>query len=359
MGQIVRTIETAQCEGVDYHGLSLEQLFAAWPEEVQTGRVAKGRSSNSSSKKAIKAYVKFVQAYEALTGASQELVVSGEIVPKPASRPSRRVSAPPLSRSPSSRFGHIPVSSTALVPYVQPGAERAAQPLEFVVRRGPPGSIEDQTPLPTASSSAAVVLQSGRGGPAVSRCPFSSWHRLLGYSGCGATSSTCSWRRRVCTCACCLIALLAPKLVGKVVTLFVEVLARLVWRKVMGFYEGATEGAEAAGDRFVDFLEDTLDICLVDRGVSSASDGPSGFSPPNLARTVSASVERLQAQTGRNLSAAEVAATVHSVATSLQSSAGDSRSVGKSEWQLPGWLLVFGGFIFSTINARIRSPSGW
>ncbi len=152
-----------------------------------------------------------------------------------------------------------------------------------------------------------------------------------------------------------MVALIAPKLIGKLFFFLVEVFAKLAWKKFATFSEGVTEGAGTMGDHFVQFLEETLEICLVDRGTSPINAGPDGSI---FAEAVASTVQQLEASSGRSLSAAEVAAAARTVAESLKPEDVVPSVHGQpSVWAVPHWLLVTFGFVLSTVT-RNGAPTG-
>ena len=70
--QVLRLAEAMPCETPELAGLGLGELMTSWPDEVLSGRVVKGRGQ-SANQKATRAYVKFVQAFHALSEAVHEL----------------------------------------------------------------------------------------------------------------------------------------------------------------------------------------------------------------------------------------------------------------------------------------------
>ena len=108
-------------------------------------------------------------------------------------------------------------------------------------------------------------------------------------------------------------------------------------------------------DHFVRFLEETLDICLVDRGTSPINSGPDGSI---IAEAVASTVQQLEASSGRSFTAAAVAAAARTVAESLKPEDVVPSVHGQpSVWAVPHWLLVTFGFVLSTVT-RNGAPTG-
>ena len=66
LGSVIERAERLPCEGRDYEGLSVGELFRAWPEEILSGRAVRGRA-NTDAKRMMKAYAKVMQAVSELS----------------------------------------------------------------------------------------------------------------------------------------------------------------------------------------------------------------------------------------------------------------------------------------------------
>ncbi len=330
------TAETVECEPRNYRGLTLGQVFNNWPDEVVSGRVAAGRSKSQSAKVA-RAYCKFAKAARELGEAVGEIPPA----PVPQPRPSLGPTPLPLTRA------IVPYVETAVGPTatdVQEHGEtrrsdRRAPPPEYV--QGLPHASNLFKPQLDERVRAWFVDKMGPQQP-------------IANSGFG-----CRWLIWLL----CLVLLIAiPKLVVRLIGLFIEKVVTLSVFAAWRVGTSAVSEAESPGGRLVAFIEDMLDVCITEpMGVTPAPPstqavataaaaaaaqvlGPAataaGADPSAIAQAVEASVTAALRQVQ--------SPDVQRAATAPQTTA---------DWRLPGWSLVVLGMFVPGFSQRFQAPT--
>ncbi len=262
--RVVRMAETVKCELPGYRGLSLGLLLQSWPDEVSSGRVARGRSKTAEAQ-VIRAYVKFVKASavlaETVTGLDTPDVPlrSASIAPAPEGQGPAVI---PQQQHWQGQQAHRGLFVRYRLPRAASTARSALTPSQLhssaldtrfmdpITSHVFDVSGSNPRADPPTLSTESPQSQPGRGFLARRTCGAGRW---LGRS---------SWRPRglwalggLSTCA-------ALWLLFQLLRLFAE---RWVSTSL------ATYETTDMSLRFVHFLEDTLDICPVEPGAASTS----------------------------------------------------------------------------------------
>ncbi len=324
--QSIRACEALTLEKKDYRGLTLEMLYRSWPEEVTSGRCVNRKCCNVEDR-AVKAYVKFVQAAKALEDCAKELSPS----------------------APRRRFASLPTTE-ALVP-LGASYSPSTQPALMDV------TTTEDSDLPSSGSKASLANAFRAFRPRsvsaaqqdiaglVQQCITNQLQR----AGIQMQPQQ-SPRSRVWILVLLLLSLLMPHFIARLVSLAVE-LCLLVSRRLAArvYNAGATE-ATRAGVTLVNFVEDVLDVCINDPETSHPSDAPTSVAARIAATSVATT---LAGQHGHaDLSPQDFAAAVEA-AVQTAASQSTSTSVAQDKWTLPAWVLVLIGMVVPGIRTHV------
>ena len=342
--------ERLPCEGRDYEGLSVGELFRAWPEEILSGRAVRGRA-NTDAKRMMKAYAKVMQAVSELSQLTHGVPL-GRNMPLPRDDARARPELP-------QNFMNLPLAD-AIVPFdaalVPP--QQAQQPA--LLEGAPDEQHRNVLPgdrglgRPNAWNWPAQVLRPHL--PAALERQMTEWLRNQGLARLPGLDPPASFqgRLRITVWGLCatLLTLLLPKLVGKLLSWMLERVIMTCLGVVFRLFDAAGTAFESSGDRIMAYVEENLDL-----DVSGTGSGPrrasrlsarvaSQSSAAAAAAAATAVVEQLTGNSS-NVSSGLVAAAVQSaVAASVAPAEPQEWAVQMGDYssRLPGWVLVVAGF---------------
>ncbi len=418
--EVIRRSEAVTCEAANYRGLTLSTLMQSWPEEVMSGRVCGRVKTKTASSNVVKAYVQFVKAAAALAEAAASLgtpeVPIQFIRETPGTRPgstsSRTATVPALSRlqlSPAETktassvqpfnssssmhtmssvdFDASPSATSQLL-----GLRNSDSEVSTHIGRAPPmpcpmavpGAFEPVTSFSHVEPGALVKYQEPQQQHqmpqqqgVVSVIPDDRGQRLLlaaqllgvptallqRVASCHAAGAHGEgvWRRRILCLLGFLLTTLMPQLFIKLVRLVIEKTVTTAGHTAWRVGTAASSEASEASTRFIAFLEESLDVCLLEP--------PSDFTPvPATAAAVTAQAAALAAATAAAQAIAEQAgggsvdlgAVSSAINRSVQAAVAAVQSQPTSTpvidggWKVPGWLLFVGGTIFSRFRFTVQ-----
>ena len=400
--KVIRRSEAVTCEAANYRGLTLSTLMQSWPEEVMSGRVRGRMKTKTASSNVVKAYVQFVKAAAALAEAAASLgtpeVPAQCIRETPGTRPgsasARTPMVPALSRSQlspgimSSRDFDASLSATSQLSGLRDSDSDApthiggapSMPCPMAV----PGAFEPVTSFSHEEPGALVKYQEPKQQHqlpqqqgVVSVIPDDRGQRLLlaaqllgvptallqRVASCHAAGAHREgvWRRRILCLLGFLLTTLMPQLFIKLVRLVIEKTVTAAGHTAWRVGTAASSEASEASTRFIAFLEESLDVCLLEP--------PSDFTPvPATAAAVTAQAAALAAATAAAQAIAEQAgggsvdlgAVSSAINRSVQAAVAAVQSQPTSTpvidggWKVPGWLLFVGGTIFSRFRFTVQ-----
>ncbi len=352
--EAIRSSERLVIDQGDCAGLPLGMVFEAWPDMVLTNRVLAGRQRGESHK-TIKAYCKFAKAADEFVQAWTALQSAGgapHVDPGKTPGGAQGAQAPARQRRMSTpanlRIRALPVAN-AIVPF---DAQEAQRPLIDDVQTG-----MQPVPLPAGPQNTQRTGRLPKLFTPVSALRDVVQHRVYD----PAQHPGGGWRPCLSWILGLAITLLVPRLVFRLVTVLIEKIATASVFAAVNVATAATTEAEEAGNRFVSFVEQTLDICIADAPHLSVGTNE----PPDVA-----TVAQLAASTAasaiahvrdRNLSADDVSKlveqTVATVLTSQKASTMDRvRAVATEGWKMPGWIILLAGGLITRMGQH--APAG-
>ncbi len=405
--KVVRKAESVNCEASDYRGLSLGLLLQSWPDEIASGRVSRGRSKTAEAQ-VIRAYVKFVKASAELAEAVADLGTPEVPIQfareVPGSFPAGSGKSRGRGRSSNAALALLPVSAAiSSGPEVQvPATLQQQQNLQAQQAHRPRSAS-----MPQSASTAIQLHSSALGdriidpmtshvfdwaGPNLRADPTtlstessqaqpdgSRAHRifvaaqllglpvnLLSRLTPGHPQDQKSfWRRWGFWLLGALFTTIAPRLLFRLLRLFAE---QLVSASVGTFWKvsnAATDEATGMSLRFVHFLEETLDVCLVEPEVTMTSAHAAGSvvqqaAAAAAAQTVATTLAQQTAE-GRldpELIAKSVSQSVRAAVEAAQTTVPHHSSPELGEWRLPGWVIFVAGAVINACQHRVVPHTG-
>ncbi len=271
--------------------------------------------------------------------------------------------------SPSRAFGNIPVSETRLVAFANGPTERdpggfpnlvhqqgfgRAQPL-FAERLG-------QGP---ASSEPVAEAQSPAAQPQSHTPHVHTWRSAVAaqlpilalqqqQSQHMHETHWPMWRRFRWMIGI-LLSILVPRLLFRIGLFLIEAVLRVSVTASFRAASAANVEIEQTGNRFIDFLEDTLDMCLTDGPREPPTTPANAFASAAAATAAQAAATAMVRTGGTNFSAAQMAAIVEqSVQAAAQAVAPTVAAPESPSWRLPGWVLVMAGMWMPGVMAHLR-----
>ena len=355
--------ERTPCEGRDYEGLSLGELFRAWPEEILSGRAVRGRA-NTDAKRMMKAYAKAMQAVSELSQLTHGVPL-GRNVPLPRDDARARPELP-------NNFRNLPLAD-AMVPFdaaLVPPRLAAEPPLQD----GGPDE-QHRNPIPGDRSLGrtkawnwpAHVLRPHL--PAAFEQQVMEWLRSQGLARLPGEDPPTGLHGRlritVWGLVATLLTLFLPKLVGKLCSWMLERIILTCLGVVFRLFEAAGTAFESSGERIMAYVEENLDL-----DVSGTASGPrratrragrlASQSPAAAAAAAASAVVEQLSGNASNVSSGMVAAAVQSaVAASVAPAEPPEWAVQMGDYnsRLPGWvLLVAGVFVQRMMPGAAPAP---
>ena len=322
--RVARTVavaEQANLEGKNFTGLRLGELWECWPEEVLSGRCARGKSKSPECA-VIKAYVKFAQAARDLEETVQLSGMTGALPPS--------VKVMPMSSLPTARA--LVLANTAeAVASASDGPFRVKPFVQFAEQSVRSNKIELQIQnLLTALQSQSHHVRPNVRTAAVQQPP---------------TDSSTRWHSWIVRGVALLFFLAIPRIVSQLTALIAEkaITGSIAASAKVGL--AASREFENAGGRVLTFLDDTLDVCFSEPTFSVPEEAPAVAVATAAA---SAAVQLLQSHANITDAASvharqhAVEHTVAEVVKSIEQVKTQQQAVAHSN-RLPGWMIAFVG----------------
>ncbi len=359
--------ELVGCEGVDFEGLSLGELFTSWPEEVRSGRVGNSRRRTPTSR-VVKAYIKLVQAADDLETVLRQGMADGafgtrdgtEITIGNSGRraPSRRASSRGAASASRVTFSAgRPSSAVVSLPKLRVSA---TSPADAVLRAASGPAV--QQPAALAPSMSRSQLPSGQSDAASAHLPqpavdpshaqfdASTLTRVRRARSVNELAQALQSgvfqpqvhadhtpRRWLAWLIGVLVTLAVPKVVLRLMAICVELALTYSFGGVARVAVATQEEVGHAGTRFLAFVER---VCFDDEGFTPV---PPPAAVSRAASTVAAS------QMQGNLTADQVVTVIQEAVHAASSQQVQSRFPAFGDWLNqfgpPSWVFVLVGFV--------------
>ena len=163
------------------------------------------------------------------------------------------------------------------------------------------------------------------------------------------------WRRRILCLLGFLLTTLMPQLFIKLVRLVIEKTVTTAGHTAWRVGTAASSEASEASTRFIAFLEESLDVCLLEP--------PSDFTPMPVTEAAALAAATAAAQAiaeqagGGSVDLGAVSSAINrsvQAAVAAVQSQPTSTPVIDGGWKVPGWLLFVGGTIFSRFRFTVQ-----
>jgi hypothetical protein len=390
--KVIRQAEAVSSEAAEYRGLPLGTLFECWPDEVLSGRVGTKSRGKSAEACVVRAYVKLAKAGKELAEAVQQLdspqvpiefmrevvsPVAQQQFVSPKRSPKRSSTA--LARlPPASTLGHARPLSLQF----HPSADAAAMPVTSAqLCLAPPGqSVPVIEPMEMSMEKSQGMHNSPVRGsmPHTAASPQQQQQqlrqqqrfqyavqaadllglpasRLLPLLERDSETSRFSWRRLCMGFAMLLLTLVAPRIVFRLWSLLVQTFVRAVYGAVQRVGNAAASEASSGADKFVHFLEEVLDVCLMEPDTSPAVEHTPAQFQQHVAAAALAATDAIMSN-GSSVTPSQVAQIVaEAVAVAMPVKVmhppAETTPMGQS-WKMPGWLIFLAGSIATGVQNR-------